>query len=268
MSSFLVLWCCLGHLYGPSSAARDTQRYDVGEVVERSDSLGQLDETATSNLLVAPCIGNLGTEHVHRVFPRFVPLTVSYITPAHSSSIQNVLLKQPQFQYRLSKCGEICMGIYTSHEGDDIATAQHSAPVYSGAPERKSVLLGHIVATKTTNPTVTDDDMDIPKPDSPDPKLGHKEEGRTVCVHSLAVLPGYQGRGLGKTLMKAFLQRIESHGVADRVALIARESIIPYYEKLGFVNKGKSEVQFAGGGWYDLVQEFQGEHELTMEEMA
>ena len=151
------------------------------------------------------------------------------------------------------------MGIFTSHENSEVVTAETSAPVYSGAPERKAVLLGHIVATKTTNPTVTDNDMDIPTSDPPDPKLGHKEEGRTVCIHSLAVLPEYQRRGLGKTLIKAYLHRMESHDVADRAALIAHEGLIPFYEGLGFENKGKSEAKFGGGGWFDMVRELHPE---------
>lgn len=91
--------------------------------------------------------------------------------------------------------------------------------------------------------------------------LGHKEAGRTICVHSLAVLPEYQGKGLGKTLMKAYIQRMESHGVADRVALIAHEGLIKYYEGFGYVNKGKSAVKFGGGGWYDLVKDLKSENE-------
>ena len=159
------------------------------------------------------------------------------------------------------------MGIFTSHEDGEILTAETSAPVYSGAPERKAVLLGHIIATKTTNTTVTDDDMKIPTSatDPPDPKVGHKEGGRTVCIHSLAVLPEYQRRGLGRTLMKAYLQRMESHGVADRAALIAHEQLIPYYENLGFESKGKSDAQFGGGGWFDMVAELKPGKENFLE---
>lgn len=169
-----------------------------------------------------------------------------------------------KFQYRLRRCGELSLGIFTSHSNDEIATSHTSAPVYSGAPQRKAVLLGHVIATKTTNPTVTDDDMAIPSPSDtkPDPKIGHKEEGRTICIHSLAVLPTYQRRGLGRTLMEAYLQRMESHGVADRAALIAHEHLIPYYENFGFRNLGKSEAQFGGGGWYDMVKELNPGREI------
>lgn len=151
------------------------------------------------------------------------------------------------------------MGIFTSHTPetatDQIPTAETSGPVYSGTPERKAVLLGHIVATKTTNSVVTDNDMAIPTSGEEDPAIGHKESGRTICIHSLAVLPQYQGRGLGKTLMKAYLQRMESSRAANRVALIAHEEMIPYYEGFVFENRGKSKAEFAGGGWYDMVRE-------------
>lgn len=129
--------------------------------------------------------------------------------------------------------------------------------MYSGAPQRKAVLLGHIIATKTTSLTVTDDDMAVPAPGKDDPKLGHKEHGRTVCIHSLAILPEYQHRGLGKVLVKAYLQRMESHGVADRAALIAHDHLISYYEQFGFVNKGESGAQFGGGGWYDMIKDLE-----------
>lgn len=155
------------------------------------------------------------------------------------------------------------MGIFTSLKNPDLPTGDTSNPVYSGAPERKAVLLGHVVATKTTTLVVTDEDMAYPTPSDPDPKLGHKEEGRTVCIHSLAVLPQYQGKGLGKTLLKAYLHRIKSQQVADNAALIAHEHLIPYYEKLGFVNRGPSKAQFGGGGWYDMVKELKGSRDVT-----
>ncbi|KXL50462.1 hypothetical protein M433DRAFT_159475 [Acidomyces richmondensis BFW] len=162
-----------------------------------------------------------------------------------------------KFQYRLRRCGELSMGIFTSHSDGDIPTAHTSTPVYSGAPQRKAVLLGHIVATKSMNQTVTDNDMMIPSPDASqeDPNIGHNEEGRTVCIHSLAVLPDYQKRGLGRTLMEAYLHRMETHGVADRAALIAHANLIPFYESFGFKNLGQSACKFGCGGWYDLVKE-------------
>jgi len=173
-----------------------------------------------------------------------------------------------KFEYRLKHCGELCVGVYTSHSENKIPTAETSAPVYSGAPQRKAVLIGHLIVTKTTHLTVTDADMGVPSSSSSssssssttDPTTSssagpHKEEGRTILIHSLAVLPQYQHLGLGRTLMESFLQRTEALGVADRAALITHEKLIPYYEKFGFQNKGLSQCQFAGGGWFDMIRE-------------
>jgi ribosomal protein S18 acetylase RimI-like enzyme len=158
-----------------------------------------------------------------------------------------------QFQYRLSKCSELSLGIFTSHEGNDIPTAATASPVYTGAPQRKLVLLGHIVATMTTGLTVTDQDMGVPSESNS--SLGHKPEGRTVAIHSLAVLPDFQHKGLGTTLMKGFLDRLAKQDVADKAALIAHQEMIPFYEQFGFKNRGKSAAQFGGGGWFDMVKE-------------
>ena len=60
--------------------------------------------------------------------------------------------------------------------------------------------------------------------------------------------------GLGKTLLKAYLQRMEGSGIADRVALIAKPELVGWYVgRFGFQEKGESQVGFGGGGWRDLV---------------
>lgn len=97
-----------------------------------------------------------------------------------------------------------------------------------------SVLLGHIVAAKTHDLLATDESMDYPKDwDSPHPtpsKLGHQEGGRTIVLHSVAILPDFQGRGLGRVLMMAYMQQMNGAGIADRLALIAHDvSVIFLY---------------------------------------
>lgn len=130
---------------------------------------------------------------------------------------------------------------------------QTSVPVESCNPSRKAVLLAHIVATMTDGQTVTDEDMALPDVSAPDRRHGHKNTGRTVCIHSLAVLTDFQRRGLGTTLMKAYLDRLKSSGMADSVAIIAHDHLISYYERFGFKSLGPSKAEFGGGGWYDMV---------------
>ena len=99
--------------------------------------------------------------------------------------------------------------------------------------------------------------MDLPKTPQSGPAFantpGHHENGRTIAVHSLAVLPAYQGRGLGKTVMKSYVQRMETSGIADRISLLAHEGLIKFYQSLGFDDKGPSDVTFGGGGWTNMV---------------
>lgn len=94
-------------------------------------------------------------------------------------------------------------------------------------------------------------------PESPSSKKGHQEQGRTIALHSLAVVPEFQGQGLGKTLMRSYIQRMESSGVADRIAILTYDRLVHYYEKLGFVSKGRSKATYAGREWYDMVYDFQ-----------
>ena len=115
-----------------------------------------------------------------------------------------------------------------------------------------------VIATKSTARSVIDESMEYPPdyeatPPSSVEAIGHQEHGRTISIHSLGVLPAYQGRGLAKTIMKSYQQRMETSGIADRIALLAHDHLVRMYEGLGFVDKGKSAVKFAGGGWTDLV---------------
>jgi GNAT superfamily N-acetyltransferase len=98
-------------------------------------------------------------------------------------------------------------------------------------------------------------------PDSTFPRVnqagdapGHHPLGRTIAIHSVCVHPAYQKLGLGKTLFKAYLQRMEGSGIADRAALIARPALVPWYiGNYGFEDAGNSKVQFGGGEWKDMV---------------
>lgn len=56
-------------------------------------------------------------------------------------------------------------------------------------------------------------------------------------------------------LMKSYEQRMETSGIADRIALLAHEHLVRMYERMGFVDKGRSPVRFGGGGWTSLVDD-------------
>ena len=49
------------------------------------------------------------------------------------------------------------------------------------------------------------------------------------------------------------MQRMETSGIGDRLALLAHNHLVSFYENVGFRNAGKSEAKFGGGGWNDMV---------------
>ncbi|KAL7627439.1 hypothetical protein AAE478_001632 [Parahypoxylon ruwenzoriense] len=203
--------------------------------------------------------------------PNSRPLTISdlesckvleneaFTDPAHRCS-------KEKFEYRLSACSEICFGIFCTVLPDDAEKfeintfpASHIVETSRGDGAR-SVLIAHIVSTRSYGPVVTDATMDYPrdfrtqKPNTSG--LGHDEGGRTICIHSLAVHPKLQACGLGRLIMKSYLQHIKSSASADRCALICQDYLIDYYKSLGFRHLGPSEAGFGGGGWHDMALNF------------
>lgn len=145
-------------------------------------------------------------------------------------------------------------------------TWEHSKVVSDGS--RRLMLVAVAIGSKTTNGTIQKEDVEVPantdhstvpevadrRPDSP--RRGHKEEGRTLALHTLAVLPQHQGKDLGSILLRSYIQSIREQQVADRVAAIAQPDVVKFYEKHGFKKVGKSNVKFGDREFFDMVYEF------------
>lgn len=117
-------------------------------------------------------------------------------------------------------------------------------------------LIGQLIATKTTGLQVTDDSMEIPDldeygriKDSTNDRRGHHEEGRTIALHSVCVREDYRNQSIASVLIKDYVQRLSCLHIADRISIIARENLVPFYSKLGFNNQGDSACQHGGGVW-------------------
>lgn len=140
---------------------------------------------------------------------------------------------------------------------DTFPALEFANPVETDRPNNaKSVLLAHIIATASNTELITDKDMRVPADwktsKGKSGELGHVEGGKTVCLHSLAVSPKLQGCGLGKLVIKAFLQQMHAMG-AERVALICQDYLVGYYERFRFKHAGASDAEFGGGGWHNMV---------------
>ncbi|KAF5856855.1 hypothetical protein ETB97_006641 [Aspergillus alliaceus] len=130
-------------------------------------------------------------------------------------------------------------------------------------PKPRPTLVGHIVATRTSTPFVTDKSMQLPANWETErmtvengETVGHDEYGGTIAIHSLAVSPEHQGKQVASTLMKSYIQRIREAQIAERLSLIAHDHLVPFYESFGFENRGPSKCKFGSGGWTNLVLDF------------
>ncbi|CAI7568598.1 unnamed protein product [Penicillium bialowiezense] len=151
-----------------------------------------------------------------------------------------------KFCYRLGACPELCLGLFIENE-DGPAT-----------------LIGHVIAVRSPYTRVTDGSMDMPENwrslpnDEPvfvdDVLIGNHKYGDSVAIHSVAISPEFQGKRVGRALVKAYTEHLETGCFgASRAVLIAHDYLVNFYESVGFKNLGKSKSSFAGGVWFDMV---------------
>lgn len=114
----------------------------------------------------------------------------------------------------------------------------------------KETLIGHITATKIGTEKVKESSMAIPT--KTDPHAGHIEASRIIAIHGLVIDPEWQGKNLGTLLMHDYIQKLSNQDLGSKVAILAHKELIPFYEKIGFVEHGESDCKFAGETWYDL----------------
>lgn len=124
--------------------------------------------------------------------------------------------------------GLFCTVVPSQAKDFDIETLATARPVETDRADKAvSVLLAHVVSTRSCSDVVTDNDMDYPRDwrerGGRSAAVGHQEAGRTLAMHSLAVSPRLQGCGLGKMILKSYLQQMNNSGTADRVALICQD---------------------------------------------
>ena len=83
----------------------------------------------------------------------------------------------------------------------------------------------------------------------------HDESCPWQSVFSLAVHPDWQGRGYGRDLLNALIERSRQEG-RKGVTLTCLERKLGYYGSFGFENRGVSKSVHGGAVWYDMVLPF------------
>jgi predicted N-acetyltransferase YhbS len=81
--------------------------------------------------------------------------------------------------------------------------------------------------------------------------IGHDVNGRNMVIFALAVLPEFQKQGIARRLMLRFIGEAGKKG-KQKVLLICKDYLIPYYEKQGFVHAGLSRSTHGGAQWHQM----------------
>lgn len=82
--------------------------------------------------------------------------------------------------------------------------------------------------------------------------IGHVPKGKNLVVFSLSVLPTYQRQGIAGTLLNRFIRqaRDDSRGT---ILLLCKPDLIPYYQRFGFIDRGKSTSMHGGVQWHEMA---------------
>jgi len=82
--------------------------------------------------------------------------------------------------------------------------------------------------------------------------IGHDPAGPHVVIMSVVVHPDYQGTGVSKRLMHAFIERMRGMHKAS-IHLMCKERHVPLYERFGFVYVQASASDHGGMAWHEMV---------------
>lgn len=111
--------------------------------------------------------------------------------------------------------------------------------------EEDGAIVGIVNGPVIENEFITDD---LFKESSENPKWGGHQS-----VLGLAVNPIYQKRGIASALL-THLEKEAKAKNRETVTLTCKEKYVPFYEMLGYENKGLSESEHGGVTWYNMTK--------------
>ncbi|KAJ5691929.1 hypothetical protein N7462_001352 [Penicillium macrosclerotiorum] len=182
------------------------------------------------------------------LYPYMRPLSLADVkscVEVENAFIEQERCSEEKFIYRLSQTPELSLGLFVRTEKGD----RH---------------IGHVIGNRTSFDGITEESMGMPdnwRSLAPNEQVvrngkvvGNEANGNIIAIHSVVTIPEYQGKGIGKAMVKAYIQYMREQRVPEkRFVLIAHDYLVKFYESAGFHNRGKSPCQFAGSVWYDLA---------------
>ncbi len=109
--------------------------------------------------------------------------------------------------------------------------------------ESEGEIVGFINSASTDKENITDEALKD--------MVGHVKDGKNMVIFSLAVLPELQGNGISKQLMARFIE-VSKDLEKEKILLICKSDLIPYYQNFGFIYGGKSNSKHGGFEWHEM----------------
>ena len=109
--------------------------------------------------------------------------------------------------------------------------------------EYEGCVIGLINSASTDTEDITDEELKD--------MIGHVKKGRNMVIFSLAVLPEFQGNGISRKLMDSFIEASKNLK-KEKILLLCKTELIPYYQKCGFLYGRKSRSKHGGFEWHEM----------------
>jgi GNAT superfamily N-acetyltransferase len=92
----------------------------------------------------------------------------------------------------------------------------------------------------------------------------HVSDGRLLAIHSVVVPDEYRRKGIATAMLKDYVEHVRAtnDGTIEKLVLLAKQNLLPFYENCGFRVIGPSAIVHGSEQWYDL------ELELELDRMA
>ncbi len=109
--------------------------------------------------------------------------------------------------------------------------------------ESEGEIIGLINSASTDKEDLTDEALKD--------MVGHIKDGSNMVIFSLAVMPEFQGKGVSKHLMLRFIE-VSKVLEKEKILLICKSKLVPYYQNYSFVYSGKSNSKHGGFEWHEM----------------
>ncbi len=83
----------------------------------------------------------------------------------------------------------------------------------------------------------------------------HRDDGKWMMIFGVETRPEFQKRGLAGFLLEYVIEEIRKQR-KNGIVLTCKEELLPFYERLGFVNEGVSKSTHGDALWYQMRLKF------------